>query len=54
MTTTVDALFPGAVPEGRRSIWGVESVEVYDGGSDGDADTTGDNTMFQTQGLFAP
>jgi hypothetical protein len=27
---------------------------VYDGGSDGDADTTGNNTLFMTQGLFAP
>jgi hypothetical protein len=53
VTTTVDALFPGAVPEGRRSIWGVGSVEVYDGGSDGVV-STAPNTLFADQALFVP
>ena len=40
--------------EGKRAVWGLGSVQVFDGGSDGDADTTGDNTLFEVQGLFAP
>jgi hypothetical protein len=35
-------------------VWGLGQVKVYDGGADGDADTTGDNTLFEVQGLFAP
>jgi hypothetical protein len=33
-----------AVVEGKRAIWQVGQVEVYDGGSDGPASTTSDNT----------
>jgi hypothetical protein len=53
-STTADAVLPGVVPEDQRAIWGLGQVQVFDGGSDGDADTTGDNTLFATQGLFAP
>ena len=38
-STSVDALVPGAAPEGRRAIWALGRVAVYDGGADGDADT---------------
>ena len=54
-TTTADALVPGVVTEGRRSIWALERVSVLDGGLDGDVETTpADNWLFQTQGLFVP
>ena len=53
-TTTVDALVPGAVGETKRSIWALDQVRVFDGGADGDADTTADNTLFATAGLFIP
>jgi TolB protein len=53
-TTTADALLPGLVLERKRSVWGLGQVQVFDGGSDGDADTTGDNTLFAEQGLFVP
>jgi hypothetical protein len=42
------------VVEGRRGIWRLGQVQLDDGGADGDADTTGDNTVFVTQGLFVP
>ena len=45
MSTTFDAVMPGAVPEGKRSIWQLGQIEVYDGGSDGLAATAG-NTLF--------
>ena len=53
-STSVDALMPGAVPEGRRAIWQLGAVQVYDGGPDGDADTPAGDTLFATQGVFIP
>jgi hypothetical protein len=53
LDTTVDAIIPGAVAAGQRAIWGLGRVEVFDGGTDGDAETAG-NTLFLTQGLFVP
>jgi dipeptidyl aminopeptidase/acylaminoacyl peptidase len=52
--TTANALVPGAVLEGRRTIWALDQVKLYDGGADGDASTTGDNTLFMDQGVFVP
>ena len=51
--TTMDAVMPGAVPEGKRSVWQLGQVEVYDGGPDGLA-VTADNTLFARQGVFVP
>jgi hypothetical protein len=53
-TTTADAILPGLVVERKRAVWELGQVQVFDGGSDGDADTTGDNTLFAEQGLFVP
>ena len=55
VTTTADAVTGGNVAkEGKRAVWELGQVKVFDGGGDGDADTTGDNTLFAVQGLFAP
>jgi TolB protein len=54
INTTADAVQPGLVPEGQRSIWALDRAEVYDGGADGQAATTGDNTLFMDQGVFIP
>ncbi len=54
LITTADTVTPGAVPESTRSIWALDRVEVYDGGPDGLASTTTGNTLFETQGVFAP
>jgi Tol biopolymer transport system component len=53
VSTTVDSLMPGAVVAGMRSIWQLDKVEVYDGGSDGVA-STAPNALFETQGVFIP
>jgi hypothetical protein len=54
-STTADAVTAGnAAVEGKRAVWQLGQVQVFDGGGDGDADTTGDNTLFAVQGLFAP
>ena len=52
-TTTADAVVPGAVLEGKRSVWALDKVQVFDGGSDGVVSTT-PNTLFASQGLFVP
>jgi hypothetical protein len=54
LSTTVNALIPGLVVAGARSNWEFGQVRLYDGGSDGDGDTQGDNTLFAAQGLFVP
>jgi hypothetical protein len=52
-TTTADSVLPGSVPELARSIWQLGPVQLYDGGADGDADTT-PNTLFADEGYFVP
>ena len=52
--TTTNALMPGIIATGQRAVWQVGQMQVDDGGSDGLASTTGDNTLFEVQGLFAP
>jgi hypothetical protein len=53
LTTTANALAPGVVNESKRTIWQLGPVQVFDGGSDGLASTSG-NTLFMDQGVFVP
>ena len=53
MSTTFDAVAPGSVPEGKRAIWELDAIEVFDGGTDGIA-STAPNTLFARQGIFVP
>jgi hypothetical protein len=53
ISTSIDAVMPGAAPEGARSVWQLGSVEVFDGGPDDDA-ATAPNTLFARQGVFVP
>ena len=53
LTTTLDAIVPGAVKEGDRSIWQLGAIQVFDGGADGLASTS-PNTLFARQGVFIP
>jgi hypothetical protein len=54
--TSIDALLGGSsvITEGKRALWQLESVKLYDGGADGVASTQADNTLFEVNGLFAP
>jgi Tol biopolymer transport system component len=54
LTTWADVVVPGFAPEGKRSIYDLGQVRVYDGGADGDAETTGDNALLAVQGVFVP
>jgi hypothetical protein len=53
LSTSFDALLPGAVTDGARAIWELGDVQVTDGGSDGVA-ATADNSLFARQGVFIP
>jgi hypothetical protein len=44
LSTTYDALVPGAVTEARRSIWALGQVQVRDSGG----------APFMRQGIFVP
>jgi hypothetical protein len=52
--TTANALMPGLVTNGNRAIWELGQAQVYDGGADGNPDTTSDNTLYLDQGIFVP
>jgi dipeptidyl aminopeptidase/acylaminoacyl peptidase len=52
--TSANTLVPNAVVAGERAIWEMGQVQVYDGGADGVASTTADNTLFMDQGVFVP
>jgi hypothetical protein len=54
VATSADAVMTDLVTEGQRGVWRLGQVQVFDGGADGDADTTGDNTLFAVQGAFTP
>jgi Tol biopolymer transport system component len=54
VTTTMNANVPGSVQENRRVNVEFGQVQVYDSGADGNPNTTDDNTLFLTQGIFVP
>jgi hypothetical protein len=53
LSTTLDAISPGTVVEGKRAVWALGKINLFDGGSDGVASTS-PNTLFATEGLFIP
>ena len=53
LSSSVNAVVPGAVTEGKRAIWQIGSTDVFDGGADGVASTP-PNTVFARQGIFVP
>ena len=53
VSTSANAVAPGAVKTGMRAIWQMGQAQVYDGGSSGVAGAS-DEALFEIQGLFAP
>jgi hypothetical protein len=53
VATSANAVVPGMVQRGTRATWGMDQIQVFDGGADGDI-STADNTLFLTQGVFVP
>jgi WD40 repeat protein len=57
--TSVNALTPSNpdgsyIRPGKRALWQLGQLAVYDGGQDGSPDTFGDNTPVAVQGVFVP
>ena len=53
ITTTANAVVPGAVKDGKRAIVEIGQIQISDGGTDGVA-ATDPNTLFSVQGIFIP
>jgi hypothetical protein len=51
--TSANAVVPGTITDGKRAIWALNQIQVFDGGPDGLASTT-PNTVFAVQGVFVP
>jgi hypothetical protein len=54
LATSLNAVVPGSSKGGKRSIWELHAARIFDGGADGDGDTTADNTVFLRPGVFIP
>ena len=51
--TSFDSSLASVIKEGKRAVWDLGQVQVFDGGADDNVSTAG-NTLFETQGYFAP
>jgi hypothetical protein len=51
--TGVNAIIPGTVVAGNRSVWQFGQIQVYDGGPDGVV-ATANNSVFAVQGISWP
>jgi Tol biopolymer transport system component len=54
LSTSAEAVSPGFPRRTKRTVHGLGQVQVFDGGPDGDAETTADNALFAVQGVFVP
>jgi hypothetical protein len=54
LATSAGAILPTEVRWGKRGVWELAGAPIYDGGADGDGDTTADNTVFMRPGIFIP
>jgi hypothetical protein len=52
--TSLNTFMLAAVKDGKRGIYQLDALRMYDGGVDGDSDTTADNTVFARPGVFVP
>jgi hypothetical protein len=56
--TSVEAMIPDVVKEGRKMVVEITQLHIDDGGSDGDVETAGPparpNSLFAVQGIYAP
>jgi hypothetical protein len=52
--TTANAVVPGSVKDTQRGVIEVQQLQIFDGGTDGQAGSTADNTLFEVQGIFIP
>jgi len=53
VNTSINALVPGALKDGKRQNMQLADIQLVDGGPDGNV-STADNDLFATQGVFVP
>ena len=53
VSSSFNAIAPGVVLEGKRTVWQLGQVQVYDGGASGVAGAA-DASLFEDQGVFVP
>jgi dipeptidyl aminopeptidase/acylaminoacyl peptidase len=53
VATSADSVAGNLIAEGKRTIWQMNNVVIYDGGADGNG-ATGPNTLFEEVGNFIP
>ncbi len=54
IVTSANAVVPGAITDGKRTIVELAQAKVFDAGQDGVLSTPGDGSLFLEQGLFVP
>lgn len=54
LSTTVNALVPGLAKEGRRTIWQLGQITVWDAGPDSNVNTPAGDAVFLRQGIYVP
>jgi hypothetical protein len=54
LDTTMNAIGPGYVKDGKRTIWELGQFEVHDGGPDGRTETEPDLALLLVPGVFLP
>jgi hypothetical protein len=54
LSTSLQTIIPNGGLDNKRSIWELHAVRIFDGGADGEGDTTADNTVFARPGVFIP
>jgi hypothetical protein len=50
----LENIIPGGIQDSRRTVWELGQFQIWDGGTDADGSTAGDNTLFAVEGVFVP
>ena len=53
LSSSFDAILPGAIAEGSRAVWELGALEVLDGGADGDVQTAPERALCAS-GIVRP
>jgi hypothetical protein len=53
VATSANAVVPGAIQSGKRTIWALGQIQIFDGGAGGVAGAS-DAKVFEDQGVFVP
>ena len=54
VSTSLNTLAPGSVRDGKRAVWALGQVQVYDAGPDGTVANADGRDLFAVQGVFVP